>query len=198
MSLQGECALAEAFAAAFKRDGGFVVFEDGFAVDFDGDLAPANDDVLSPPLVVFAGSEADVAEAVKAAGFDPVCVTDVDLAFDAGARETFFLVGRVKIDAAIGIGLGHDLDFKVEIFERLFVTDIIQVTSIAMGHESAIFELPGVLMFFGCLPAIETFAVTKLHKACVIIRCGERSCGGKRKSGQKAVGVEFHVGRLKD
>ena len=101
MGLKGECALAEAFAAAFKRDGGFVVFEDGFAVDFDGDLAAANDDVLSPPLVVFAGSEADVAEAVKAAGFDPVCVADVDLAFDAGARETFFLVIRLDRLAAI-------------------------------------------------------------------------------------------------
>ena len=68
--------MAEAFAAAFKRDGGFVVFEDGFAVDLDGDLATANDDVLGPPLVVFAGSEADIAEAVKAAGLDPVGVAD--------------------------------------------------------------------------------------------------------------------------
>ena len=151
--------LAEAFAAAFKRDGGFVVFEDGFAVDFDGDLAAANDDVLSPPLVVFAGSEADVAEAVKAAGFDPVCVADVDLAFDAGARESFFLVGRVKIDAAIGIGLGHDIDFEFEVFEGVGVAHVEDVGGLAAGDEGAVFDFPGISVVDGGFPAGESFAI---------------------------------------
>ena len=87
MGLQGECALAQTFAAAFRGDRRFVVFEDGFTVDLNGDFAVANNNVLGPPLVVFAGSEADVAEAIKAAGLDPIGVADVDLAFDAGARK---------------------------------------------------------------------------------------------------------------
>lgn len=159
MSLQGECALAEAFAAAFKRDGRFVVFEDGFAVDFDGDLAAANDDVLGPPLVVFARREADVAEAVKAAGLDPVCVADVDLAFDAAARETSFLVGGVKIDAAIGIGLGHDIDFEFEVFEDVGVARVEDVGGLAARDEGAVFDLPGVGVVDGGFPAGESFAI---------------------------------------
>ena len=159
VGLQGECALAEAFAAPVKRHGRFVVFENGFAVDFDRDLAVANNDVLGPPLVIFAGRQADIAEAVQAARFDPVCVADVDLAFEAGAREPFFLVGRVKIDAAIGIGLGHHVNFEFEVFEGVGVASVENVGRLTAGDKGAVFDFPGIWIVDGGFPAAESFAI---------------------------------------
>ena len=99
----------------------------------------------------------DVAEAVKAAGFDPVCVADVDLAFDAGARETFFLVGGVKIDSAIGIGLRHHIDFEFEVFEG--VANVEDVGGLAAGDEGPVFDFPSIRVVDGGFPAGESLAI---------------------------------------
>ena len=111
MRLQRESSFAKSFAAAIWIDGRLIVFEHSFAIDFHSDLASANGDVLSPPLVVFTRRETDVHQPIKTAGFDPVGVTDVDLAFDAGARKSLFLVSGVKINSAIGTRLRHHIDF---------------------------------------------------------------------------------------
>jgi len=101
----------------------------------------------------------DVAEAVKAAGFDPVCVADVDLAFDAGARETSFLVSRVKIYAAVGIGLGHDIDFEFEALEGIGVANVEDMGSLAAGDEGPVFDFPSIRVVDGGFPAGESLAI---------------------------------------
>src|SRR5436309_50437 len=70
----------------------FVVFENRMAVDFHGDAVAPDDDVLGPPLVVFGGSHAEVHQAVEAAGFDPISMTDVDLGLEAVFGPTGFLI----------------------------------------------------------------------------------------------------------
>jgi len=101
----------------------------------------------------------DVAEAVRAAGFDPVCVADVDLAFDAGARETFFLVSRVKIYAAIGIGLGHDIDFEFEAFEGVGVANVEDMGGLATGNDGLVFDFPSIRVVDAGFPASESPAI---------------------------------------
>lgn len=63
------------------------------------------------------------------------------------------------------MGTGHDIDFEVKVFEWLFVTDIEQVATVAMGNQCAVLNRPRFRMFLGFFPAIEGFAVEKLDEA---------------------------------
>src|SRR5688572_4827203 len=84
--LKGESAFGKSLATSGRRNRGFVVFDDVFTIDLHGDLAPPDDDVLGPPLVVPGGGKSKVRQAVKAPGFDPLALAHIYLAFDARAR----------------------------------------------------------------------------------------------------------------
>jgi shikimate dehydrogenase len=63
------------------------------------------------------------------------------------------------------MGRSHHVDFEMKVFEWLFVADVEQMTAVTMGDERAIFNLPGVGMFFGLFPAVKSFAIEELDEA---------------------------------
>lgn len=182
MGLQRKGPFAQFFPAGgwIGIDRRLVVFEDGLAVDFDGDFAAFDDDMLGPPFVVLGGRHTDVHEAVETAGFDPIAVADVDLAFDAGAREAFFLVGGVEIDAAVGIGNRQDVDFQFEVFERLGIRHVKEMGGGTAGDKGALFDFPGVGIVDGRLPTLERLAVENGNKTFLSIGCVDRELASQR------------------
>jgi hypothetical protein len=106
----------------------------------------------------------------------------VDLAFEAGSRPIAGLIFRVEVDAAVGIGRGHDVHFEVEVFEGFIVANVEQMATVAMGDERAVFDFPGVGVFFGFLPTVESFAIEKLDEAFLGIGRENRGCDQGRKS----------------
>jgi len=107
----------------------------------------------------------DVDNVVEAGGFFPIGMRVIDLAFEPGAWPIGGLVFGVEVNTAVGMGRGHDFDFEMEVFEWLFVADVEQVAAIAVRHQRAVLDFPGVGVFFGFFPAIKSFAVEKLDEA---------------------------------
>jgi hypothetical protein len=53
----------------------------------------------------------------------------------------------------------------MKVFEWLVVADVEQMAAVAVGDERAVFDLPGIGMFFGLFPAVESFTIEELDKA---------------------------------
>ena len=68
------------------------VLEDALAIHDDRNAAAFDDDLLGPPFLVLRRRSADVNQAIKAAGLDPVTVRIVDLALEPALRPAFRLV----------------------------------------------------------------------------------------------------------
>ena len=62
--------------------------------------------------------QANVHHVIKAAGLFPIGVNKLTW-HSKPSREPFFLVGGVKINAAVGAGSGHDIDLQFEVLERI-------------------------------------------------------------------------------
>jgi hypothetical protein len=173
--------------------GRFVVNEDYFSVDHDSHACPLHNDLLCPPFVVLRRRLRDVDNVVKAGGFFPIAVRIVDLAFEAGARPIAGLILCVKVDAAVGMGRGHDVNFEMKVFEWLVVADIEQMAAVTVSDERAVFDLPGVRAFLGFFPTVESLAIKELDEAFLGIgseeklRWREDDSGGK---GEKQ--ISFH------
>src|SRR3954463_10385355 len=97
-------------------------------------------------------------------------MTDVDLAFDAGARKSFFLVGGVKINAAVGTRLRHYIDFQFEIFEGVRIANIKDMRGLPARYECSVFNLPRVRVVDRRLPTVERFVIENRCEAVVRIR----------------------------
>ncbi|MFM1943389.1 MAG: hypothetical protein RI897_2371 [Verrucomicrobiota bacterium] len=192
MGLEGEGTFIDfAFEAlAGLGAGGFVVLENREAVDFDGDTIALDDDFLGPPFAVFGGLLADGGEAVEAAGFDPVTVGVIDLAFEATAGPITFLVAGMEVDTAVGAGFRLDFDLEVEVFEGFLVADVEQVAAFACGDEHAVLDGPGIGVFHGLFPAGEGFAIHEGDEAFLGISGG----AGESDEGESQQGLEsgFH------
>src|SRR5206468_4395048 len=126
-----------------------------------------------------------------AAGFDPITVTDVDLRLEAVFGPTGFLIAGVKINAPVGIGLSHHVDFQFEILEGFVVAHIVKVATLAMRDKRAILDLPGLGMFVGRFPARERFPVEQRFETGLEVSACETP--GSYRSEQKGQSAVFHV-----
>ena len=72
---------------------------------------------------------------------------------------------RVKINAAVGMRLGQHVYLQLEILERFFIADVKQVAAVAMRHQRAVRNAPGVRVLHRRLPAGKSFAVKQAGEA---------------------------------
>jgi len=105
----------------------------------------------------------------------------------------------VKINPAIRAGLRHHIHLEIKILERLGIANVEQVASIAMRHQGAVFDLPGVGVFFGGFPSVEGGAIKKRSKSGFHLR---RTAGGRKwkiqdNCGENEGQVDFHVAESK-
>lgn len=166
------------------------IFQHNCAIDAHGDFVVSDGDVLRPPGVIPGRCVPEVHDVVEAAGFLPVAVAHVDLTFETDGWPAAFLIRRVKVDAAVRIGLGHHIDFELEVFEWLFVADVEQVTAITARHQSAVLDFPGVRVFDRHFPASEAFPVKNAHKAIFTLR--ERGRGKRKENCRHQRESRFH------
>ena len=103
MALERKSAFAQFSLERLARlnAGRFVVFENLFAVDDNGDRFVFHDDFLSPPFVIGCEILSNIDHVIEAAGFLPVGVSVIDLAFEAGAGPVGGLVFGMEIDATV-------------------------------------------------------------------------------------------------
>ena len=163
VALDGDGSFAEALGLFFVVVG-LGVFVGHFSVDSDGDLFSFDLDVISEPFVVDMAGGFDVFEAVDAAGFTPVLLSGVDLAFIADIGPSFFLIGGVDEDARIGVLGGFDFAFEFEVFELgVAVLAVEEVGTRSDDFDGAVFDGEGGGVLGVDLPAVESFPVEHLH-----------------------------------
>ena len=75
--------------------------QDGLGVDFYGHFGAFYYDVLSPPFVVLGWRQRHIHEAIQAAGFDPIPLSHIHLAFETGLGPTRLLKSGVEVNAAV-------------------------------------------------------------------------------------------------
>jgi hypothetical protein len=86
----------------------------------------------------------------------------------------------------------------MEVFEWFVVADVKQMATVAMSDESAVFDFPGVRMFFGFFPAVKRFAVEELDKAFFGIGGVQRLGGGENyRDGNGEKQIRFHAAENK-
>jgi len=133
----------------------FCPVDYGFAIDFYDDALSFYDDMFRKPDVIGRRRCADIFHRKQTARAVFIIVCVVDLSLKSLDRPAFFLVLGVKVYAAVGAGLGHNIDLQLEIREyRVFYrTDVEQVTSRPARYDHAVAnaETVGVLARF---PAI--------------------------------------------
>jgi hypothetical protein len=125
----------------------------------------------------------------------------VDLAFEAGAGPIRGLIPGVEINTAIGMGRGHDVDFEMKVFEWLIIANIEEMAAVTVSDERAIFDFPGVRIFFGLFPAVERFAIEELDKAFFGIsgisskeKLGRREESGGSEGNKQ---ISFHAAKIR-
>lgn len=103
VALEGECALVKFAGEGFARLNArrLVVNEDSLAVDDDGDRVVLHDDFLSPPFVVLCQIFGNVDDIIETAGFFPIGMGVVDLAFETGPGPIGSLVFGMEVDATV-------------------------------------------------------------------------------------------------
>ena len=181
--LQGEGALAElAFEILAGLGAGRLdVLQHLLAVNQHGDAVALDDDLLGLPLAILGGAEADVDDALQAAGLDPVAMGLIDLALEPAAGPAFRLILGVEVNAAVRVGIGHHVHLEIEVLERLLVADVEQVAGLAARHKRAVLDLPGVLIGLRRLPAVEGLAVAEGSEAGLhFVRKQRGGCGNER------------------
>ncbi len=185
MGLEGDGAFVELAGEAFAGLGSwaFGVGENDLAVDPNGDRIAFDRDVLLPPFVILCGGDAEIGHVVEAAGFLPVFVRNVDLAFEANFGPIGFLILGVEINAAVAVGLGHDVDLELEVFKWFFIAHIKEVAAFAASDQSAVFDFPRIRVLRGFLPAIESLTIKDGLEA--IIAGGVLAGEGKGGNGEE-------------
>lgn len=106
--------------------------------------------------------------------------------------EAFFLEHSVEVDAGVGEGGGHDLDFELEVAEGGFYGAVVEeVGAGAVGGECAIDQSPGAEVFAG-FPAVERAPVEERDP---IAGGGfERERGGGGQEPQRSGGGRYRTG----
>jgi len=84
---------------------------------------------------------------------------NINLTFKSRARPVGCLIMRMKINAAVGAGLGHHFDLQLKILEGSFIANIIKMRAIAPSNESAVFNFPSRGVLDRWLPTSERFSV---------------------------------------
>ena len=149
--------------------GGLRPFVDDIAVDLQRDVIALDDHFIQEPLIVLVVRVFNVNDVVQAAGLFPVGVGAVDLGFKAVVGPSFFLIGRVEIDAGVGVGEGHHLGLEMEILPVVIVNRplVEDVGGAVVDDHLAVLDGPGVGLVAD-LPAVEGFAVKKVDKAILV------------------------------
>ncbi len=193
MRLQSESAFVELVCKLSPGllAGWFRIVNHCLSIYFDGDMVASDNDVLSPPLLVLGGGCPHIDDVVKAGRFFPIGMGVIDLGFKSVFWPAALLISGMKIDAAIGAGLGHDVRFKLKVFERPWIAGIKQVAALSVRHKRTVLNLPGFFVLSGCFPPIEGLAVENGDEA--FLRISPETWQTERQRQKSRKNDTFHI-----
>src|SRR5947208_8458030 len=93
------------------------------------------------------------------------CLCNFLLVFKTVFRPAALLVFGMKINPAIGTGLGHHFGFQFEVLKWLGIARVKQMATLSAGNERAVLNLPGAAVLGGGFPAVERLAVKNRDEA---------------------------------
>lgn len=163
MTLESDGAFAKSLGLFFVVVG-FGVFVGHLAVDGDGDFFALDLDLVGEPLVVFVAGFLEVLKAVDAAGFAPVLVAGIDLAFVTLRGPALVLEFGVNENTGVGVFRSLDFTLELEVLELgIAVLPEEEVGAGAFDFDRAIFDREGFGVLGVDLPALEGFSVEHLN-----------------------------------
>lgn len=159
VALQGDGAFAEAFCL-FLVILGLGPFVDDLAIDGHGDLLALDLDVVGEPFVILVAGLLEVLDAVDAAGFTPILLGGIDLAFVTVRGPAFVLELGVNENTGIRSLGGFAFAFKLEVLKLgIAVLAVEEVGSGTLDLNGAFFNGEGGGVLGIDLPTLEGLSV---------------------------------------